>query len=95
MKRRRLQALALASALALATVPAPRAFTIPVFDAANYAQAVADHIKRLFEIAQRAIMIAHQVQELDYWLTALLKMDELPYRIEILEFLELQAELLK
>lgn len=94
MKPRPLVACALALLIAVSAVPAPPARAIPVFDAANYAQAVADHIKRIFEIAQRAIMIANQIQELDFWLVTLLKMEELPYRIEILEFLELQAELL-
>ncbi len=73
---------------------APVASAIPVFDAANFRQALLDHIKRLFEIAQRAIVIANQIQELDYWFAAMLKLEEIPYREDILELLELQRELL-
>ena len=78
----------------LAAFPAPVAAQFAVFDAANYARAVIDHIKRLFEIAQKAIMIANQIQELDYWFHAMLKMEQIPYREHILEFLHLQGELL-
>ena len=80
--------------ITLSAAPAPSA-GIPVFDAANFAQALIDHIKRLFEIAQRAVMIANQIQELDYWFYTLLKMEEIPYREEVLEFLEIQGEFLK
>ncbi len=76
------------------TLPAPVASAIPVFDAANFAQSVADHIKRLFEIAQRAIIIANQILELDYWFAAMLKLEVIPYREEILELLENQRALL-
>ncbi len=72
-----------------------RAAGIPVIDAANLAQAVIDFIKRLFEIAQRVVQIYNQVQMLDYWLYHTLKMEEIPYRVEILEFLELQGELMR
>ncbi len=95
--KRRFLSLALLPCLFLtvfAAVPAPVDAAIPVFDAANFTRAVIDHIKRLFEIAQRAIMIANQIQELDYWFYAMLKMEEIPYREHILEFLHLQGELL-
>ncbi len=79
--------------MTLSAAPAPSS-GIPVFDAANFSQALIDYIKRLFEIAQRVVMIANQIQELDYWFHAMLKMQEIPYREEILEFLQLQGELL-
>jgi len=93
---RRLLSLGLLASLLLTfpTAPAPAA-GIPVFDAANLTQALIDHLKRLFEIAQRAVMIANQIQELDYWFYTVLKLPEIPYRAEVLEFLVLQGELLK
>ncbi len=95
--KRRLITIGLLASLFLTLSPATptAAAGIPVFDAANYTQALIDHLKRLFEIAQRAVMIANQIQELDYWFHALLKMEQIPYREEILEFLEHQGELLK
>ncbi len=94
--KRRILASGLLACLLLTLSPAPApAAGIPVFDAANFSQALIDHIKRLFEIAQRAVMIANQIQELDYWFYAMLKMEEIPYREQILEFLQLQGELLK
>ena len=74
--------------------PPARATGIPVIDVANLAQAVISFIKRLFEIAQRVVQIYNQVQMLEYWLYHTLKMEEIPYRVEILEFLELQGELM-
>lgn len=76
-------------------LPAPDSSAIAVFDAANYAQALIDYIKRLFEIAQRVVMIYNQIQELEYWFRAMLNLDLIPYREEVLELLELQRELLK
>ncbi len=94
---KRIAALALVAALVLSiSVATPeRAEAIPVFDAAAFVQAVIDHAKRLFEIVQRGIQIANQVLELEYWFNKALRLESIPYREELLEFLELQAELLR
>ncbi|MCP3960781.1 MAG: hypothetical protein GY719_23295 [bacterium] len=95
--KRRLLSLSLVAFLGLSFVGPPpmSAAAIPVFDYSNLIQSILDYLKRLFEIAQRAIMIANQIQELDYWFYTVLKLEEIPYREEVLEFLEVQAELLK
>ncbi len=94
---RRLLAFGLLAFLLMTFWPAPPASSsgIPVIDAANLLQAVLDYIMRLFEIIQRATMIANQIQELDYWFEALLKLGQVPYRADVLQLLEIQRELLK
>lgn len=99
MNLRRLLCLGLPACLLLTlagAAAAPEASAaLPVFDAANFRQAVIDHLKRLFEVAQRAVMIANQIQELDYWFYTLLSLEQIPYREGVLEFLQLQGELLR
>ena len=94
--KRRLVCLGLLACLLAAQLPGPKPASaqIPVTDVAALVQAVIDYVKRLFEIAQRVVMIANQIQELDYWFRAMLKMSQIPYRSQVLEFLELQGELL-
>ncbi len=95
--KQRLVCLTVAACLLLTLLPAAPAPSsgVPVYDGANYAQALIDHLMRLFEIAQRVIEIANQLKELEFWFYAMLKLDEVPYREEILAFLEVQGELLK
>lgn len=93
---KRLTCLCLLACLLITLLPAePAAAQLPVTDVAVLAQAVVDHVKRLFEIAQKVVMIANQVQELDYWFHAMLKMGQIPYRRGVLDFLVLQGDLLR
>lgn len=67
---------------------------VPVIDAANLAQSILDHLKRLFEILQRATQIVQGIKNLENWLLALSDLEEIPYRGSIIPFLQGLGELL-
>ena len=80
------------------TVSAPPAEiigTVPVIDVANLSQAVTDHLKRLFEILQRATLIVQGVQNLENWYLSLLDLPEIPYRDSIIDMLNGIGELMR
>lgn len=66
---------------------------IAVYDAVNHVQAIADFLKRVFEIWQRAQELANQATMIYHQARNLVKLDEIPFREElhIAEFLQNQG----